>query len=65
MYEYKYVHHKIVGFWGNSNYGHREIIDQHARDGWRYAGFIPVDFTGHGVIAAVDLVFERPVPETE
>ena len=38
---------------------HRELIDQHAAEGWRYVGFFPTAFTGHGGISIVDLVFER------
>ena len=28
-------------------------------EGWRYVGFFPVAFTGHGGISNVDLIFER------
>lgn len=65
MYEYKYVHHKTGGLWTNGNRDHREIIDQNARDGWRYVGFVPTHFTGHGGIAAADLIFERLLPDEE
>ena len=61
MYEYKYVNHKTGGGILNGNREHREIISQHAQDGWRYVGFIPTHFTGHGGIANVDLIFEREV----
>ena len=36
-------------------------IDKYAAEGWRYVGFFPVSFTGHGGISMVDLIFEREV----
>ncbi len=62
MYEYKYVTLDTGGgFWfGNRDAGHQHIIDEHAALGWRYVGFIPLTFTGHGGISSMDLIFERP-----
>lgn len=61
MYTYKYITLETGGgFWfGNQDAAHREIIDREALDGWRYAGFIPLEFTGHGGISRMDLIFER------
>lgn len=39
--------------------GHREIIEQMAAQGWRYAGFIPTKQRGTGHIAEIDLIFEK------
>ena len=47
------------GILSNHDCGHRRIIDQYAAEGWRYVGFMPVLFTGHGGIKSVDLIFER------
>lgn len=65
MYEYKYVTLDTGGgFWfGNQAAEHQQIIDDHAAHGWRYVGFIPLTFTGHGGISSMDLIFERPVKE--
>lgn len=49
------------GFLSNHDCGHRQIIDQYAAEGWRYVGFVPVLFTGHGGMKKIDLVFERDV----
>ena len=38
---------------------YRELIDRYAAEGWRYVGFFPVAFTGHGGISNADLIFER------
>ena len=65
MYEYKYVPlYTGGGFWlDNRECEHREIIDQHAAEGWRYVGYIPAKFTGNGGAKELDLIFERPVEE--
>lgn len=62
MYEYKYVTLDVGGgFWiNNADCGHRSIIDKHAAQGWRYVGYIPTAFTGHGGTSEIDLIFERP-----
>ena len=41
--------------------GHQEVILRRGREGWRYAGFLPVEMRASGQIDQVDLVFERPV----
>ncbi|MBQ9646940.1 MAG: DUF4177 domain-containing protein, partial [Oscillospiraceae bacterium] len=46
----------------NSAAAHREIIEQRAKDGWRFVASVPTQFTSYGGTKAVDLVFER---ETE
>ena len=61
MYEYKYVSHKTGGGLMSGNQEHRAVIDKYAKEGWRYVGFIPTHFTGHGGIANADLIFERTV----
>ncbi len=61
MYKYQYINcHTGGGRWLNNLPAfHRELIDREARDGWRYVGFVPTDFTRLGGIKAVDLIFER------
>ncbi len=41
---------------------HREIIQRRAKQGWRFAGWIPAVQKGYGYLAELDLIFER---ETE
>ena len=38
---------------------HREILVRRARDGWHYAGFVPVIQRSTGYVEEIDLVFER------
>ena len=59
MYQYKYVHLDTDDDFFTGPLKHRELIDQHAAEGWRYVGFFPTAFTGHGGISIVDLIFER------
>lgn len=63
MYEYEYVTLYVGGgFWiGNAECEHRTVIDEYARKGWRYVGYIPTRFTGEGGTKELDLIFERPV----
>ena len=62
MYEYQYIPLDTGGGFFSGGREHRKIIDEWAAKGWRYAGFLPTAFTGHGGISSVDLIFER---ETE
>ena len=61
MYRYEYeTIHVGGGFWiDNSGCKHREVIDQRARNGWRYVGYVPTEFTSGGSTRWLDLIFER------
>ena len=65
MYEYEYVNIRTGGgfFLDNSDAAHRGIIDQHAKDGWRFVTAVPTQFTSYGGTKAFDLVFEREIEE--
>ena len=58
MKKYEYVKVDIQKFMGSRSENHREIIDEYAAKGYRYAVYIPVEMTGHGQILEMDLVFE-------
>ena len=60
---YEYFHVKVSA---KSGFGsvtlepeYRNIIDNAAEEGWRYAGFLPTTQTAHGAILEYDLIFER------
>ena len=60
---YEYFHVKVSA---KSSFGavtlapdYRNIIDNAAAEGWRYAGFLPVSQTVHGAVLEYDLIFER------
>ena len=64
---YKYSYEKIrcdFNGWGafNGNIysieSYKEIIDEKAKSGWRYVGFIPTKQRGTGHIQELDLIFE-------
>lgn len=56
-YEYVRLH---SGKWIGSIFeGHREAIDAHAKQGWRYAGYIPVVMNDYGKFKDIDLIFEK------
>jgi hypothetical protein len=45
--------------------GHQEIIRARAKNGWEYAGFIPVKQRAEGYISIIELIFKRELPENE
>ena len=57
-YQYKYVKikRKIFSGW-EKNY--QEVIDQHAKDGWRLVEMFAPAIHGYGSATHVDLVFEK------
>ncbi len=38
---------------------HRRIIEEQAREGYRYAGYFPVKIGPSGKILVVDLIFQK------
>lgn len=61
MYEYKYVTIFPDGLMTTKYHEYREAIDEGAAQGWRYVGYMPTRFSGHGVMTEIDLIFEREV----
>ena len=59
MKEYAFVGINITRFIGSKVEEHREIIEEKAREGYRYVGFIPTDISDYGKFKCMDLIFER------
>ncbi|HPE16040.1 MAG TPA: DUF4177 domain-containing protein [Oscillospiraceae bacterium] len=59
MYRYEYVTVRVGRLIGAGNTEHRQIIDDYARQGWRWAGFVPTNMTDHGKFRQIDLIFEK------
>ena len=59
MKEYSFVSLNIDRFFGSKSQEHREIIEEKAREGYRYTGFVPTDISDYGKIRSMDLIFER------
>ncbi|MBR2675282.1 MAG: DUF4177 domain-containing protein [Solobacterium sp.] len=64
MKEYKYISLNIDRFFNSKSEDHRAIIDEEARKGYRYAGYIPTLITDYGRIKTIDLIFESDAEET-
>ena len=64
MKEYKYISLNIDRFFNSKSEDHRAIIDEEARRGYQYAGYIPTLITDYGRIKTIDLIFERDTEET-
>lgn len=58
MKKYEYVNIEIAKFIGAKSEEHRAIIDEYAKKGFRYVGFIPTNISDYGKIKAMDLIFE-------
>jgi len=58
MKRYEYVSVHTGKFLGAQSEEHRRIIDDYARNGFRYVGFIPTKMTDYGKTTDMDLVFE-------
>ncbi len=58
MKKYEYVHIEISKFIGARSEDHRLIIDEYAKKGFRYVGFIPTDISDYGKFKELDLIFE-------
>ena len=57
QYEYVRIHSKK---WMGARFEeHRTVIDEHARMGWSYVGYIPVEINDYGKFKDIDLIFEK------
>ena len=63
MKEYTYNNVQIGKFFFSTSANHRDIINEYAAQGWRYAGCIPTHISGSGVLCNLDLIFEREKEE--
>ena len=61
MKKYEYVSLHVNRFIGAKSEEHRQIIDDYARRGYRYVGYIPTIITDYGKIKDLDRIFEKDV----
>ena len=59
MKQYEYVHLHISRFIGAKSEEHRQIIDEYAKKGYRYVGYVPTNISDYGKIKDMDLIFEK------
>ena len=59
MYKYEYVKVDNEAIMASKFTKHRDIINQYAEKGFRFAGFIPIKSDGYGRIKEMDLIFEK------
>ncbi len=57
MYEYKYVETTLGGFFTSPQ--HREIINEHAAEGWKLVQVLPLRYNGHGKPTEYEIIFEK------
>ncbi len=61
MYEYKYVECSMGGIFTGDN--HQEIINEHAKQGWRLIQIVPLYYTMEGRAKNFEIIFERKLEE--
>jgi len=62
MKHYEYVELHIAKFIGGSvSTEHRKIIDEYAKKGYGYIGYIPAKIDDRGRITDIDLIFEKEI----
>ncbi len=60
-YSYQYVpvrNSRNVWTGSGAQTAHREVINDYARRGFRYAGYVPTKINSEGQIVEMDLIFE-------
>jgi hypothetical protein len=61
MYEYKYEQCSMGGIFTTDN--HQEIINEHAKQGWRLIQIVPLYYTLEGRAKDFEIIFERKLEE--
>ena len=63
MYQYEYEKISVHATGGSiteyKTKNYKNKIEQRAKEGWRYVGYIPILQRGNGYIEEIDLVFEK------
>lgn len=59
MFKYEYVKVDNEAMIASKFTQHRDIIDEYAKKGYRYVGFVPIKSDSYGRIKEIDLVFEK------
>ncbi len=58
MKKYEYVSVSVKKFIGARSEQHRKIIDDYAKKGYKYIGYIPKEMNDWGKLMEIDLIFE-------
>ena len=59
MYEYKFIEIKSTSIMTIHFEEYQDIINEEAKNGWRFVNALPVKIGGYGAITTLGLVFER------
>lgn len=58
MAKYEYVTISNEKIFGAKFTQHREVIDEYAKNGYRYIGYVPIKINDYGKFHEMDLIFE-------
>lgn len=59
MYEYKFIKIPVGALNGKPKENYEELIQKHAKEGWRLHTFAPLPFGGGGMATAIEIIFEK------
>ncbi|WP_028560524.1 DUF4177 domain-containing protein [Paenibacillus pinihumi] len=60
MYEYKFVKIEFTRISSKPKVNYQDVIEEHAREGWRFVQLLAPGMAINGVGSYYDLIFERP-----
>lgn len=58
MLRYEYVSLNNEKLFGAKFTQHRDVIDEYAKKGYRYVGYVPTVINDYGKFKEIDLIFE-------
>jgi len=61
MFEYKFVKIEFKRLSSKPSEDYREVINKHAKDGWRFVQIFSPDLASSGIGSYYELIFERPI----
>ena len=61
MYKYEYVRIDNTVLAKSNFTKYREIVDEHAKKGYRFVGFVPIKINFRGRVTKMQLVFEMQI----
>ena len=61
MFDYKFVSIKAKGIFSlDFEHDYKNVVQENAKEGWRFIQLVPVEYNNYGVPKQVEVVLERP-----
>lgn len=59
-YEYAEIKYQEKGILFSNTTEHRKLIDEYAKKGFQYIGFLPTEIDAKGSFRKIELIFQTP-----